>query len=308
MTRSATNAQGSRRGLDEAIVLPMTMPPVAEPEPGRTIDSPTMRRLLLHEARVHAIPGRDLRDLGDSILLHDPVEREPFWNRLEGLHWPEETAAFDRRLTEFLVLFASIGRTPHIWASPLHDSPADLVARLEANGFRDMGEGSVMVLRDPAQARLASGIPLPDGVSIERLAGITGPAAEAASGAIVEVLLDAFEVDVERRPSIEVETVASLAHPWFTHYLLRVDGEPASVARRATFDDASYLSSIGTAGWARGRGFGSIVTQLASSDALAVASDWIYLGVFAENADAIGVYERSGFERVGASCPDMLLL
>ena len=48
------------------------------------IDPPTMRRLLLHEARVHAIPGRDLRDLGDAILLHDPVETEPFWNRLEG--------------------------------------------------------------------------------------------------------------------------------------------------------------------------------------------------------------------------------
>ena len=82
-----------------------------------------MRRLLLHEARVHAIPGRDLRDLGDAILLHDPVEPEPFWNRLEGVRWPAEPDAFDRRLTEILVLFASIGRTPHIWASPLHDSP-----------------------------------------------------------------------------------------------------------------------------------------------------------------------------------------
>ena len=36
----------------------------------------TMRRLLLHEARVHAIPGRTLRDLGDAILLHDPAEPE----------------------------------------------------------------------------------------------------------------------------------------------------------------------------------------------------------------------------------------
>ncbi|MEA2653858.1 MAG: hypothetical protein QOI37_1085, partial [Chloroflexota bacterium] len=34
------------------------------------IDPATMRRLLLHEARVHAMPGRVLRDLGDAILLH----------------------------------------------------------------------------------------------------------------------------------------------------------------------------------------------------------------------------------------------
>jgi hypothetical protein len=286
----------------------MTIPPAADPEPGRPIDAPTMRRLLLHEARVHAIPGRDLRELDDSILLHDPLEPEPFWNRLEALRWPADAGAFDRRLTEILVLFASIGRTPHIWASPLHDSPADLVARLEANGFRDMGEGNLMVLADPRQARLAAARPLPEGVTIERLTGTTGAAAEAAAGPIVDVLLDAFEVDAERRPSIETETVASLAHPWFTHYLVVADGRPAAVARRATFDGASYLSSIGTTGWARGRGLGGLVTGIASADALAAASEWVYLGVFADNRDAIRVYERSGFERVGASSPDMLLL
>ena len=117
------------------------------------IDPPTMRRLLLHEARVHAIPNRVLRDLGDSILLHDRVETEPFWNRLEGVHWPAEPDAFDRRLTEILVLFASIGRRPHIWASPAHDAPTDLVARLAANGFRDMGPGCVMAIVDPAPSR-----------------------------------------------------------------------------------------------------------------------------------------------------------
>ena len=169
---------------------------------------------------VHAIPGRDLRDLGDAILLHDPVEREPFWNRLEGLRWPEDPAAFDRRLTETLVLFASIGRTPHIWATPIHDSPADLVARLESNGFRDMGMGNVMMLVDPEPARLSATQPHPDGVTIERLVGVEGPDAEAAASAIVEVLIDAFEVDPERRQAIEGETVASLA-PSVVHPLPR---------------------------------------------------------------------------------------
>jgi hypothetical protein len=90
-----------------------------------------------------------------------------------------------------------------------------------------------------------------------------------ASSAIVDVLLDAFEVDPERRPAIEGETVASLAHPWFTHYIIRDDGEPATVARRATFEGVTYLSSIGTAGWARGRGLGTIVTRMAASEGLA---------------------------------------
>jgi GNAT superfamily N-acetyltransferase len=281
--------------------------PLPTPGSPTALDEATMRRLLLHEARVHAIPGRDLRDLGDAILLHDPVEREPFWNRLEGLRWPEDPAAFDRRLTETLVLFASIGRTPHIWATPIHDSPGDLVARLESNGFRDMGMGNVMMLVDPEPARLSAGRPRPDGVIVERLAGVEGVEAEQASSAIVEVLIDAFEVDPERRPAIEGETVASLGHPWFVHYLVRSDGQPAAVARRATFEGVTYLSSIGTAGWARGRGLGTLVTRMAAAEGLADGSAFVYLGVFADNRDAIGVYERSGFEQVGASCPDMLL-
>jgi ribosomal protein S18 acetylase RimI-like enzyme len=145
-------------------------------------------------------------------------------------------------------------------------------------------------------------------VTVERLAGISDSDAEVAAGGIVDVLLEAFDVEESRRPGVVSETLTSLAHPWFTHYLLRLDGRPATVARRATFEGASYLSSIGTAGWARGRGFGALVTQLASADSLALGSEWTYLGVFADNAVATGVYERSGFERVGESCPDLLLV
>jgi ribosomal protein S18 acetylase RimI-like enzyme len=286
----------------------MTSPPAADRAPLRGIDPETMRRLLLHEARVHAVPGRDLRDLGDAILLHDPAEPEPFWNRLEALRWPVEPALFDRRLTEILVLFATLGRQPHIWASPIHDSPADLVERLVANGFRDLGMGNVMALADPAPARLAAAEPMAPGLTMERLSGLTGPAAEAGARSLVEVLADAFEVDDERRSGVVAETIASLGHPSFTHYLVRLDGTPAAVARRATFDGASYLSSIGTAGWARGRGLGRLVTAVAVTDAQEAESEWTYLGVFAENGGAIRVYERTGFARVGESCPDLLLI
>lgn len=271
------------------------------------IDPATMRRLLLHEARVHAMPGRVLRDLGDAILLHDPVEPEPFWNRLEALRWPVDTLGFDRRLTETLVLFAAMGRQAHIWAAPLHDSPADLVARLAANGFRDMGEGNLMILADQEPAHLAVSRALPDGVSVQRLASLDSQVAAEAAREIVAILIDAFEVDAERGPALELETAGSLAHPWFTHYLGRIDGQPAAVARRATFDGISYLSSIGTASWARSRGLGGLMTRLAAADGLAAGSEWVHLGVFTENTRAIALYERSGFVPAGASSPDMLL-
>jgi ribosomal protein S18 acetylase RimI-like enzyme len=272
------------------------------------IDAATMRWLLLHEARIHAIPGRDLRDLGDAILLHDPVEPEPFWNRLEGLAWPSDPTDFDRRLTEMLVLFTSLGRTPHIWGSPLHDAPADLTARLTANGFRDLGSNYVMLLTDPSPSTDAGGAALPADVTLERLSTVDAATIEEARTAIASVLVDAFDVEPARATAIEGETGSSLRHPWFTHYLARLDGVPAAVARRATFEGGSYLSSIGTAAWARGRGLGSLVTRAAVRDAVEAGSRWTYLGVFADNQTAIGVYERAGFTRLGDAAADLLLV
>jgi ribosomal protein S18 acetylase RimI-like enzyme len=271
------------------------------------VDPEIMRRMLMHEAQVHATPGRTLRDLGDGILLHDPTDPEPFWNRLAAVRWPEEANAFDRRLTEILVLFATIARQPHIWPSRAHDTPHDLIARLLANGFRDMGAGMVMAVANGPGAWPGEP-PLPLGVTLERVSGLTGPPAEALSSAVVNVLTDAFEVFGEREPSIEAETVASLRDRWFTHYLVRLEGQPAAVARRATFDGLSYISSIGTASWARGRGFGRIVTAAATRDALRAGSEWAYLGVFADNHVAIRLYEGLGYERIGDAGPDLLLV
>jgi ribosomal protein S18 acetylase RimI-like enzyme len=273
-----------------------------------TVDAATMRRLILHETRVHAMPAREVRDLGDAIVLHDPIDPEPFWNRLVGIRWPADPAAFDRRLTEMLVLFASLGRQPHIWPSPLHDTPADLVERLVTNGFRDTGEGCVMVLTDPLPSEALATRPLAAGIEIERLSGIRGRVADEAATAIVEVLADAFDVGTERRLGVTAETITSLARPTFTHYLARLDGRPVAVARRATFDGISYLSSIGTAAWGRGRGLGRLVTATASADAVAAGSEWTHLGVFADNRAAIRLYHDLGFERVGEPCPDLLLI
>lgn len=267
-----------------------------------------MRRLLIHEARVHALPGREVRDLGDAILLHDPADPEPFWNRVEGVRWPSDPDAFDRRLTELLVLFTSLVRQPHIWPAPLHDTPTDLVARLEANGFRDVGGGAVMVLADPDAARQRAEARLAPGLRLDRFHGLTGEPAKEAASDVVAVLLDAFGVDPDRRASIEAETAASMRHAAFTYYLVSLDGNPAAVARRATFDGVSYLSSIGTVTWARGWGLGRAVTAAAALDGVADGSTWTYLGVFNENDVAKRVYADVGFTQVGAACPDLLLI
>ena len=264
-----------------------------------------VRWLHRHEARSHGLVGREVRELGDAVLLTDPLDREPFWNRVAGLAWPAEPGAFDRRLAELLALFAGLDRLPHVWSAGGYDEPADLVARLLANGFEDMGHGMMMVL-DPAAWPGPAIAPGPD-TTIERLHGLDRGAADGAAHAAAAILLEAFAVEAERRSAIAGELAAAFATPEHHVVLARVDGEPAAVARRTTFGGGSYLSSIGVRPRFRGRGLGRLVTEVAVVDALAEASRWTYLGVFEENTRARSLYERLGFVLVGGPAPDLLL-
>jgi ribosomal protein S18 acetylase RimI-like enzyme len=266
-----------------------------------------VRWLAWHEARAHALLGREVRDLGDAILLHDPTDREPFWNRIAGIDWPADPGAFDRRLTETLALFAGLDRIPHVWPLPPFDEPADLVERLLANGFEDHGRGLLMVLQ-PERTALGLEPPgAPGEVTIERLHRLAGDAAAAAATAMGEVLVESFTVEPERRVAIELEALQGLELDTYHAVLVRVGGQPAAVARRTTFSGASYLSSIGTHPAFRGRGLGRLVTSVATSDALAGDGGLVYLGVFEENTIARGMYERLGFAVLGGPGPDLLL-
>jgi ribosomal protein S18 acetylase RimI-like enzyme len=263
--------------------------------------------LAWHEAGAHGLVGREVRDLGDAILLHDPTDREPFWNRLAGIAWPSEPAAFDRRLAEAIALFAGLDRIPHVWPIPGFDEPADLAARLAANGFEDHGRGILMVLDPPKAAPRVEPPAGSYGLSIERFHRLGGNAAADAATAIGEVLVAAFGVEPERRVAIELEALQGLQLDAYHAVLARVDGRPAAVARRTTFAGASYLSSIGTHPEFRGRGLGRLVTSVAMADSLAHGSRWTYLGVFEENGTARTMYEGLGFEMIGGPAPDLLL-
>ncbi len=267
-----------------------------------------VRWLAWHEASAHAVPGREVRDLGDSCMLYDETDREPFWNRLAGIAWPTDASAFDHRLAEALVLFAGLDRIPHVWPMPGFDDPPDLAARLVAHGFEDQGGGLLMAL-DPTLAALDKATPSPAGtaVTIERLHRLDGKAAADAAHGLAAVLVASFAVEPERRVAIELEAVQGLTTDAYHAILIRVDGVPAAVARRTTFAGASYLASIGTDPAFRGRGLGRLVTSLAVADAVAAGSRWTYLGVFDENVVAHSLYRSLGFVPVGGVAPDLLL-
>ncbi|HET7471997.1 MAG TPA: GNAT family N-acetyltransferase [Candidatus Limnocylindrales bacterium] len=281
-------------------------PPQTGPPAGlRDLTRADVRWLAWHEAGAHALTGREVRDLGDAWMLYDETDREPFWNRIAGIAWPSDPHAFDRRLTEILALFAGLDRIPHVWPSPGYDEPADLTERLLAHGFVDHG-GGMLLLLDPDRGP-GPIPPLPAGVTIERVHRRTGAEAIAAAEAMAAVLVTSFAVEPERRVAIELEAVQGLTTDAYHAVIVRVDGQPAAVARRTTFAGASYLSSIGTDPAFRGRGLGRLVTAIAAADALAAGSRWTYLGVFEDNTVARRLYADLGFDPVGVVGPDLLL-
>lgn len=262
------------------------------------------RRLAAHEASVHAAAGRELRDLGDALLLHDPADPEPFWNRIAAPAWPVEARAFDRRLDEVVTLFAALGRLPHVRTLPMDDRPADLGPRLVQSGFRRVGADLAMVLEDAGPClALARRLGTRPGLRLERV----GQGPELRAVEVARLLVQAFGVESDRVPALAAETIAAGRRSGGAVLLLMEAGVPASAARRITLDGGTYLSSIGTAPGLQGRGHGSLITAVAVAEALRDGTGFVHLLVEADNRTAVRLYERLGFVTLGNPIVDLLL-
>ena len=267
------------------------------------IDDTTMRALERHETRAHAIPGREVRDLGHAVVLHDHLDADPFWNRMASVRWPDDAEGFDRRLTEALALFASLGRRPHVWPSPVHCRPVNLASRLEAHGFKAFGSGHVMVLDDPAGSPPVRAGEPGHGITLHAIRTAADAGATDCDD-LGAVLAESFGALPGRAHQLAADLRITLDDPRVVLVLVRVNGEPAASAKATTFDGFTYLSSIGTRATFRGRGLAGLATRHAMAGAGSAGRT--YLGVFSDNEPALRLYTRLGFASVGES-PDMLL-
>jgi len=274
------------------------------PEPWFGLSPETLRFLEVHTARAIAIPGRGWRDFGDSVMLFSGSEKDPFFNRLTAIRWPDEPAAFDARLDQALELFAALERKPYCWVVPGMSAPADIVGRLAANGFVDQGGGFDMLLTgDPWSV---PDVPLPRGALLERHHDLSPADRMALAADLALVISESFHIPELRRGNLIAEISLTLEQPRFHAYVIRVDGEPVATGERYTFDGASYISSIGTRPSWRGRGYGKAITLALARDSVASGVDLVYLGVYADNAAAMRLYRQLGFQVLGPRSSDML--
>jgi len=280
------------------------MPLPDGPSPWFGLTPEQLRFLEVHPARAVSIAGRGWRDFGDSVMLFSAGEKEPFFNRLTAVRWPEDPQAFDARLRLALQVFEELDRKPYIWVIPTLSTPTDLTARLEANGFVDQGGGYDMLLvRDPSEY---PDVALPRGAVLERWNNPAGPDRAALADALAVVIGESFSIPDSRRANLAVEIELTLQRPCFHAYLLRIDGEPVATGERYTFDGASYLSSISTRPAWRGRGFARLITLALARESIAAGANLVYLGVYADNVGAIRLYDHLGFSTLGHRSADML--
>jgi ribosomal protein S18 acetylase RimI-like enzyme len=161
-----------------------------------------------------------------------------------------------------------------------------------------------MVLAEPvACPPLADGELDPD-VTVTGICGHADVGPELLD-AIAAVLVDSFGASPDRAPELATELRRGARDARVSLVLVRVDGEPAAVAKATAFDGFVYLSSIGTREPFRGRGLGALATRHAV--ALGGGGERIvYLGVFSGNLPAIRLYGRLGFASTGEA-PDLIL-
>lgn len=280
------------------------MPLPSGPSPWFGLTAEQLRFIEVHPARAISIAGRGWRDFGDAVMLFSAGEKEPFFNRLTAVRWPEDPRAFDARLGLALEMFDALDRKPYVWAIPRLSTPSDLVGRLAANGFVDQGGGFDMILtRDPDEI---PDVALPKGAVLEHWNGPQGAQRTALAEALAIVIGESFSIPQARHGNLAVEIELTLQQSYFHAYLLRIDGEPVATGERYTFDGASYLSSISTRSAWRGRGFGRLITRTLARDSVAAGADLVYLGVYADNAGAIRLYDKLGFWTLGPRSSDML--
>jgi ribosomal protein S18 acetylase RimI-like enzyme len=249
--------------------------------------------LVALEARAHRWPRRAVRDVLGGLLVHDPEDHEPVFNRLVDPDLPEADSQFDDWLRRVRVVFDRIARRPHLWlTAPSEDAR---IARLERAGFGQVGASRYMYLDDRSAIGLAvpSGA-TPAGATIERIDATTHDPLRAARD-VAAVIADAFELDPAFHVLVEHDVVEMLDVAAISFVLARVEGEAVAVARRTTEGRASLLAAIGTRRGYRTRGFGRLVTSTATRDALAAGSDTVFLGVEDGNDAARHLYERLGY-------------
>jgi ribosomal protein S18 acetylase RimI-like enzyme len=261
------------------------VPPEVAPPTTDEID-----RIARHLASQAVHDGADVRDDEElGVLLSYRAATGPEHNYAARPRWT--AADWPARLATVRAHMLESGKWPSLLLSTELDYAADVgptEAILRAGGWASVmsedalwvGHASIVPHLDPSLRIEAVQAHDPDSIAeheaLERLA---------------------FGIAPERAEDRRARLAEALASGRLRGFIVRVNGEPAAVARLSQGDGVAGLTGIGVHPDRRRRGLGTLTTVVATRAGLALGNRLVWLSVREGDEAAAGLYAKLGFRR-----------
>jgi GNAT superfamily N-acetyltransferase len=216
-----------------------------------------------------------------AVLIRHP-DPGPGFNLATHIRWPQD--AVEERLNELQTRMREADRWPSVVVAEGLSEPEDLPSRLQAHGWTSVGAELTMICRHaPVVPHLDPGL---------RVEAVTPASAlEAAE----------LEASVFGLPTFALGQQAELLaraveRGQVRAFLLRLVREPVATARLAPGHGVAGVHGVAVAERHRRRGYGRMITAVATRAGLVTGRGLVWLSVDQGNAAAIDLYRSLGYE------------
>ena len=210
------------------------------------------------------------------------IGRAPALNYASAIRWPADEA--DARLADLESIMRSAGEWPVVSVAEGLAEPADLPARLAAAGWVRLASERVMFTRH------APVVPhLDPGLRIEAVTPMT---------AIEAVRLETTNFGLpDETVSERAERLGVLvAQGQLRGFIVRLVRDAIASARLNPTKGVAALTAVGVTARQRRRGYGRLITAVATRAGLATGHSLVWLSVDEGNTAAVELYRSLGYE------------
>lgn len=271
---------------------PVRRPATARPRPrGPEIAEepraqPTDAELLAIERHL-----ADLAVFGGAVAREEPQlgarlvsfpGRGPGLNFAASVRWAE--ADVSSRLARLEEVMRSAGEWPSLVVADGLTQPADLAQRLVAAGWLEIEHERVMWTRRPPT--------VPHLDPSLRVEAVT-PRTAAVQHSVEQ---DAFGLPPARAVERAERLAAAVGSGALRGFVVLLRGTPVASARLSRGDGVAGLSGVSVASTHRRKGYGSLVTAIATRAGLATGGRLVWLSVNESNTAAVSLYRGLSYE------------
>jgi ribosomal protein S18 acetylase RimI-like enzyme len=222
----------------------------------------------------------DFGTLGGRLVTHSAPGSS--LNFFCAIRWPGDAAA--DRLEGVVELMSERNVWPSVIVCDDLTTPADLAERLRTAGWVAVSSERIMWTRHAAV--------VPHLDAELRVEAVTPNSALEC----VRLETDVFALMPEHVGESAELLAQSVAAGTTRAFLLRLRGEPVASARLVPGNKVAALHAIGVAALQRRRGYGRMLTAVATRAGLATGHSLVWLSVDESNTAAVDLYRSLGFE------------